>query len=543
MNVIKKKMKKLITKLLICTAIFVAIMSCNKDFLDVPLKGRLSTDVFPADQAVTGCYAVLLSADKDWSLWGAWPDFLLGNVMSDDAWKGGNSDGDQPDIGKLERFEILPSNGNVSSFYSNFYHYIFIFNTTLAGLENSKELNDSVRNKYIGEVKFLRGYAYMKLMMAYGSKKGNLGLPVIDHPLLQSEAGKIPRSDFNTTWNFIIKDFQSGEVNLPAKDQYQSKDIGRATKGASQAMIARAYMLMGDWANCELYAKKVIDSHKYNLEPDFKNVFSKANKNGQESLFEICYTIDNYFGIGGWDFSHGSWWAAAQQPIPNGWGVGAFTNDLLSEFKKDQGDPRIVWSFVFGGDVDISSDEPIVLTFADGLDPDKLHNRKIWDPKYFQMGGQTDHNLMVIRYADVVLMYAEATNENNKSDIAKAALNSIRKRARESSFVDPYRTIKGYNFPANLAVNERVPDVTTSEKNLLRDAIWHERRVELAGEDLRFFDLVRQGRAGSVLRAFSVKYNTLKGKGFVDGKHESFPIPQNEMEGSKGIILQNPMYN
>ncbi len=536
-------MKNKFINLLIFSAVALATFSCNKDFLDVPLKGRLSTDVFPADQAVTGCYALMLSADKEWSLWGAWPNFLLGNVMSDDAWKGGNSDGDQPDMGKLERFDILSSNGISSNMYSVFYHYIFIFNTTLEGLNNSTTLTDSVRNKYIGEVKFLRAYAYMKLLMVFGSKSANLGLAIIDHPLLQTEVGKIPRSNYNDTWNFIINDLKFADEHLPAKDQYQLKDLGRATNGAAQALIARAYLFMGDFVNCEAYAKKIIDSGKYSLEPDVKNVFSKANKNGKESIFEIAYTIDNYFGIAGWDFSHGSWWAAAQQPIPNGWGIGAFTKDLLNEFTKDPGDPRIIWSFVFGGDKDISTSDSTVLAFTAGLDPDKLHNRKIWDPKFFQMGGQTDNNLMVIRYADILLMYAEAANENGKAAEAKVVLNSIRKRARESSIADPYRIVKGYNFPVSMVAAERVPDIATTDKVALRDAIWHERRVELAGEDLRFFDLVRQGRAGSVLRAFAEKYNTLKGKGFVDGKHEGLPIPQTEISSSKGIIQQNPGYN
>ena len=534
-------MKRIIIKHVILAAIIITISSCTKDFLDVPLKGRLSTDVFPADQAVTGCYSVLLSTDIAWSLWGAWPNFLLGNVMSDDAWKGGNSDGDQPEMGMLERFEVLPSNGNSAGLYRTFYHYIFIFNTTLDGL-NKSELNDSLRNKYIGEVKFLRALTYTKLMMAFGSKKADLGLVIVDHPLRQDEVGKIPRSNFNDTWDFIIEDLKFGEMNLPTKSQYPQKDLGRATKGAAQSMIARAYLYKGDMANCEAYSKKIMDTNSYFLESDFKNVFSKSNKNGKESIFEIAYTIDNYFGIVGYDFSHGSWWAAAQQPIPNGWGVGAFTKDLLNEFTQDPGDPRIIWSFVFGGDFDISNGVNDTLFFTSGLDPDKLHNRKLWDPRKFWMSGQTDNNYMVIRYADILLMYAEAANENGKPTEALAALNSVRKRARESSISDPYRVINGYNFPLSMAVSARAPDVTFTDKALLRQAIWHERRVELAGEDLRYFDLVRQGRAGTVLRAFAQKYNTLKGKGFVDGKHESMPLSQEELEGSRGIIVQNPGY-
>ncbi len=537
-------MKSIIIKLLVAVVLSFAGMACSKDFLNVPLKGRLSTDLFPADQAVVGCYAVFLSGDKDWSLWEAWNNYVFGNIMSDDAYKGGNSEADQADMGVMERFETLPGNGVVKSFYLTYYHYIFIFNTTLEGLAKSKDVSDSLRNRYMGEVKFLRAYAYMRLMMAYGSKAGNLGLVLVDHPLLPNEIGKIPRADYQATWNFIISDLKYAEDHLPAKQNYAVKDLGRATKGAAQAMIARSYMFSGDWNNTELYAARVINSNSYQLETEFKDVFSKANKHGKESIFELAYTIDNYFGTGGYDYSHGAWWATSQQPSPNGWGIGALTKDLLDEFTQNPGDPRIVWTFLFNGDKDISSGTESQLTFNVGVDPDKLHLRKVWDPLHFQTGGQTDHNLIIMRYADVLLMYAEAANENGKTSEALDALKKVRKRARESSFTDPYRLVEGYNFPTAMPVASRVPDVTVTDKTQLRNAIWHERRVELAGESLRFYDLVRQGRAGVVMRAFAQKYNILKGKAFTDGKNESLPIPQEEIQASPGgIIKQNPKYN
>ncbi len=523
--------------------LFVTIAAgCKKDFLDVPLRGRLSTDVFPAAQAVVGCYTVFLSADKDWSLWEAWNSYVFGNVLSDDAYKGGSSESDQAEMGQMERFETTPGNGTVSSFYFTYYHYIFVFNTTLEGLKNSKDLTDSLRNRYMGEVRFLRAFAYTRLMTAFGSKSGNLGLVIVDHPLLANEIGKVPRSNFQDTWNFIENDLRFAEDHLPAKEQYASKDLGRATKGAAQALLARAFMFTSDWKNCEDYAYKVIASNSYQLEPEFKDVFSKANKNGKESIFEFSYTIDTYFGSGGYDFSHGSWWATSQQPQPNGWGIGALTKDLLNEFTQDPGDPRIIWTFLFNGDNDISDGNSTTLTFDKGVDPDKLHLRKVWDPKYLQIGGQTDFNLIVLRLADVLLMYAEAANENGKTAEALTALNQVRSRARQSSYVDPYRNVSGYNFPTNMPAASRVPDVISTDKIQVRNAIWHERRVELAGESLRFFDLVRQGRAGNVLRTFAATYGTLKGKAFTDNKNESLPIPQNEMQASSGLIVQNPGY-
>lgn len=536
-------MKNHILRILIVLASISAI-SCSDDFLDVELKGKISTDVFASEQAVTGCYAAFYSNDKDWQIWEAWNFYTLGNILSDDAYKGGQNDGDQQDLGIMERFETLPSNPAVRSVYRLNYHYIFFFNTALEGLSKATDVSNEIRERYIGEVKFLRAYTYMRLMMAYGSQANNMGLPIVDHVLKQSEIGRIPRSNFADTWNFIIEEFKDAEQRLPVKSAYPADQISRASKGAAQALLARAYLYVGDMANCEAYAKAVMDSNEYQLASEFGDVFSKAKKHGVESIFEINYTIDTYFGTG-YDFSHASWWASSQQPrgAYGGWGLGPLTKDLLDEFKQDPADPRIIWTFLFDGDQDISKTTPATISFIDGLNPDKLHLRKLWDPLNFLLPvGQTDHNFTVIRYADVLLMYAEAANANGKGSQAVEALNQVRRRARQSSFVDPYRIVNGYDFDTTMDADSRVPDVVFVDQAQLRQAIWHERRVELAGENLRFYDLVRQGRAGTVLRAFSSRYSTLKGKAFQDGKHESFPIPQDEVELSNDMIDQNPGY-
>jgi starch-binding outer membrane protein, SusD/RagB family len=533
---------KYVIKIFTLVAIIFSAISCD-DFLEVPLKGNVTTEVFASEQAVTGCYAAFYSNDKDWQIWEAWPGYLLGNILSDDAYKGGGNDGDQADLGMMERFETLAATPPVRSFYRLNYHYIFFFNTALEGLENATDVSEEIRSRYIGEVKFLRAYTYMRVMMAFGNKEKDLGLPIVDHVLLQSELGKIPRAGFNETWQFIIEELKDAEQRLPLKSTYPAAQIARASQGAAQALLARSYLYVGDFVNCELYCKKVMDSGEYELEAQFRHIFDKANEHGKESIFEINYTIDRYFGSG-YDFSHASWWASAQQPrgAYGGWGLGPLTEDLLDEFKQDPNDPRIIWTFLFEGDEDTSTGQTVPITY-DGLNPDKMTLRKLWDPLHYLLPvGQTDYNYIVIRYADVLLMYAESANENGKTNEAVAALNEVRKRARESSIVDPFRNVNGYDIDEDVAPADRVPDVAVADKLTIRTAIWHERRVELAGENLRFFDLVRQGRAAAVLTAFGNKYSIAKGKGFVAGKHESLPIPQDEIDLSKGIIVQNPGY-
>jgi len=132
-------------------------------------------------------------------------------------------------------------------------------------------------------------------------------------------------------------------------------------------------------------------------------------------------------------------------------------------------------------------------------------------------------NEIKLRYGMLLLWYAEAANENGNSQQALEALNRMRSRARQS-------------------VSNILPDITITDKDQLRAEIWHEQRVEYGMENHRFFDLVRQGRAGTVLRAYAEKYNTVKGRAFTDGVHELFPIPQSEIDLSQGRLTQNPGY-
>ncbi|HZG23924.1 MAG TPA: RagB/SusD family nutrient uptake outer membrane protein, partial [Chitinophagaceae bacterium] len=152
-------------------------------------------------------------------------------------------------------------------------------------------------------------------------------------------------------------------------------------------------------------------------------------------------------------------------------------------------------------------------------------NKKAYVPEYERIGGalQAGRDDIHMRLGKALLWYAEAANENGNTQTALTALNAIRRRARQG----------------NASV---LPDVTVTGKEALRQAIWQEQRVEFGQEYERFFELVRQGRAGAVMRAYAAKYNTAKGSGFKDGVNEIFPIPQTEINLSKGVLKQNPGY-
>ncbi|MFV0483620.1 MAG: RagB/SusD family nutrient uptake outer membrane protein [Bacteroidales bacterium] len=308
----------------------------------------------------------------------------------------------------------------------------------------------------------------------------------------------------------------------------------RATKGAAQTLLAKAYLYQKKFSECEAVSGEVINSGDYTLTPDYKDIWSGESEHiDNGTIFDIVYTSSD---IG----RHIAYWAVSQRSRNwKGWGLNCPSADLLSEFEQEPGDPRIIWTFQFNGDI---SEGRVVNN--EGYDnPDLMHCRKAWnalskDPA----NGNFGKNFKVLRYADVLLMYAEAANENGNSAGALEKLNMVRKRARESSVTDPEREFINYTLP-DLPTDQRVPDVATGDKDELRNAIWHERRLEFATEGNRFFELVRQGRAGEVMRSYESRGGKQGyGRNFDDEKNVRWPIPQVDIDQTLGVLTQNPKY-
>lgn len=539
---------KYIKRYLTLVLIIGFLISCSESFIDIEPKGTKSSVSFEVEKGVTGCYAAFYSTVTPGQYWNNTFLEFLGDIISDDSYTGGISVSDQAEFVQMETFNILPTMNWVRSFWNNNYQYINIFNETLKQIDPLTDLPDNLKNRYLAEVRFLRAYAYKRLLLAYGSESGNLGLVLVDENTDAGNLDEKTRSNWFETWEFITNDLKFAEEYLPKKSEYPVSDLGRATSGAAQALLARAYMYQKDWVNCQTFAQKVIDSDEYQLETNFGDIYETYNEHGVESIFEIVYAVIDEPG----NSSHANINVTAQNPRGpwgSGWGLNVLTGDLLNEMEQDSGDPRIIWTFIFEGDIDISTGKNDTLKNSNewGYNPDRLYKRKVWVPQSQAITPRnfSEKNRMVIRYADILLMAAEAYNENGNTAQALTYLNMIRKRARESSFNDPYRIVDKYPFPkTGLTPEERVPDVTTTDKTILRNAIWHERRVELNSEGYnRFFDLVRQERAASVMGAFYEKYQiNNKGRFFENGKSESMPIPETTITYSNGVIQQNPGY-
>jgi tetratricopeptide (TPR) repeat protein len=336
-------------------------------------------------------------------------------------------------------------------------------------------------------------------------------VPLITNTTPQS---KTPRSTPEEVYALIIEDLEYAISILPEKSEYDPDDAGRATKGAANSLLGKVYLYREEFTKAEPLFMDVINSNEYDLEPLFIDANSVNGNNGIESVFEIGALQIDGFESGGNQYAN----TQGVRGTPNrGWGFSRPTENLRVSFEAD--DPRVE-----GTIIDLGQTLDGVLIQGDGATPDvvkdqegniievECYNRKVWVPGT-NVPTQWGHHRRLIRYADVLLMAAEVLNENGKPGDALIYLNKVRERARQGN-------------------NSILPDITTADYTLLRDAIIAERRHELAMEGFRFWDLVRTGKAPQVLGPL----------GFVEGKHELLPIPQTEIDISQGTITQNPNY-
>lgn len=491
-------MKNKITFSILLTASLFIAAGCE-DFLQKDPQGELTQEAFPvtASDAELATNAVYVTI-RNWAYHsGGYP---IMDIMSDDAHKGSNPNDQLPTIGPYESFTHTTTQDGLDRWYSALYEGIKRANVVLEKVPLI-DMDTELRSQYLAEASFLRGLYYFDLVRAFG------GVPKVTST---TPPTKVPRSTAVEIYDLIISDLKFAAENLPEKSAYGPDDAGRATKGAAKSLMAKVYLFRDDYVNAEKYALEVILSDEYDLEPVFADANGKLGEHGVESVFEIgAMEVD---GAGGNQYAN----TQGVRGSPNrGWGFNRPSLDLRASF--EAGDPRLAATII-----DLGETLDGVLILGDGTTPDETldenddvievecYNQKVWYPGN-NTTTQWGHNRRLIRYADVLLIAAEALNENNKPADALLYLNEVRRRARQGN-------------------NSILPDITVTGKSALRDIIIEERRHELAMEGHRFWDLVRTEKAASVLSPL----------GFVAGKHELFPIPQNEIDISQGSLEQNP---
>ena len=506
----------------------VILVSCKQDFLErTPVVGATEANFYQSPEdalsATIACYNTLQQEVTNiQGSSGLKPHFrwYFGDVISDDTDKGGSGDGDDPQLYDYERFQGNSSGQMLLVEWQVAYRGIAYCNLALQKLPEI-DMDEDVRDAYIGEAKFIRAYWYFNLVTTFG------GVPLVTEPLASSEYQQA-RASADEIWTLIKDDLSDAIATLPLRSEYSLNALGRATRGSAQALMTKTHAYLGEWESCYSVSADLVNEGEYSLDPDFGNVFTEQGENGPGSIWEIQYM----------NASGGNWGQQLEGTFSNvfqrargqfnGFGFNLPTQDLVDEF--EDGDPRLNFSLFQEGD--IMGDRGEFTQEATGM-PHLYYSRKYFnnaaDEAPFGDPVPNGHtNDRVMRYAEVLLFHAEACLNTGRASEAEDALETVRRRARGGVTYNP------------MDPTAVLPFVPAGELTIAH--IWHERRVELALEGHRFFDLVRQGRAASVMQAHLDAHFPGSGYIFTEGVNELFPIPSNEITLSGGLITQNPGY-
>lgn len=479
------------------------ISGCSESFLENPPLTTITDETYPenANDAYLVTNAVYNNL-RNWWITGGYP---LADIMSDDQTKG-SEDGSNPDLQQFEEFTYNPSHAYILASYQTLYQTIRRANIVIEKVPPI-DMDEDLKNRYVAEAKFIRSYIYFSLVRLWGDVPKVTTLNP-DRLLERSPAGEIYDE-------IIIPGLEEAAGILPERSEYPPEDMGRITRGAAKALLARVYLHLHDYENAESYSEEVIQSGQYSLDPDWANVFSVNGQWGPGSIFELG-ALPEGMGQGGNQYGN----TQGVRGDPNwGWGFGRPSWDYINHF--EEGDPRLDASVIFLGEV-LHGVEIIGSPLTSDTTYDEqgnvieieCYNQKVYVEGASDPRDNWGHNRRIIRYADILLIAAEAHNENGDPQQALEYLNMVRERARGGN-------------------DEILPDRTETDQADLRQLIWEERRHELAFETIRYFDLMRQGRMGEILGPL----------GFTEGRNELLPIPQQEIDLSEGMMEQNPNYN
>lgn len=487
-------MKKQSHSIKIILLLLIVLASCSKDFLDTKPPYLTDESFFSDDEHAT----MVLAGAYDPMAWYNFyqlTEWAIGDVVSDDAEKGGGGDGDYAEIYDMEHFQVNSENPLISQRWDDCYVGINRANKLIEGVTDNDNISSEAQTRLIAEARFLRGFYHFYLVKTFG------GVPIVDHILSPSEYTN-PRNTIEECYTFIETDFKAAIQGLPKKSQIPSDEIGRATWGAAKAFLCKTYMFEEKWQKAYDTATEIINSGEYDLDADYAHLFTIDADNGVESVFDVQYKDLN---MPGWldenEGCHLEVIMRSRDDRNEGWGFNQPTQNLYEEF--ESGDPRRDATFVENGETlwTGTADEETFYTVQDPVhNPDSYtpyNNQKRALPASQRGNGedQAGMNVHVIRFAEVLLWQAEAAAHLGLD--WQTPINSVRTRAG----------LANTNYSNGL------------------DAVYHERRVELAMEGHRYWDLVRTGR-GNLMQ------------GYNDNKRY-FPIPQAQINLNPNLT-QNP---
>lgn len=506
------------------------IASCSKDFLEVKPIGNLTSENYlkTNQEVYTAMIGIYDQIQYNFSN-GSWASvFFMKNLPADDVLAAGGSPTDQSEYQYLDDFEIGSDNSKILFIWTNFYKTINFCNTVITRVGENPDATAEML-QMVAEAKAIRAFTYLDLVTMFG------GVPLlITNPTSADEFNK-PRATVAEVYAQIEADLADAIAGLPVKSLYSAADKFRFSKGTAQALLGKALLYQEKYSEAATVLGQVISSGEYGLEPNFADNWVSTHEFGVESVYEISYstqfgydwgTFGNYWGANG---AYNNIECQLEGPrdayfnvsgsslgVVNGWGFN-LPSAKIGDLMYARGETnRMSASLISAADFEATGG--VMLVSVD--DVPKPHDfegymRLKYVTRSSESGtsGVTELNYgtnwRIIRYADVLLMAAEAYNKSGQDGLAQAELFKVRNRA-------------GFTAPV------------TETGTALFDVIVEERQVELAFEGSRYWDLVRWGLANTELNSL----------GFTANKHELFPIPLNEIIGNTAMddTDQNPGY-
>ncbi|MFP9113159.1 RagB/SusD family nutrient uptake outer membrane protein [Flavobacterium sp. RHBU_3] len=470
--------------------------SCD-DFVDTTPPYQLDSDNYFLNEddyqnALIGVYDILQST---------YVNVLLGEIASDNTLCGGESATDVPGFQQVDQMSHTPVNANLKNVWDWMFAGIARANYIM---ENKDKTDFEGKEKIIAQTRFLRAYFHFELVKWFG------GIPLKgDQRFVVGDETTIPRSTKEEVYASIEEDLLYAIENMETGQQ----EAGRITKGAAQALLGKAYLYQGKYQQAADILEQLIQSNAYTLVSDYDTIFENSGENGTESVFEVQYTDQEGAGFGCLQCSEGNVAVGFNGPrnfvgplYDSGYSFNIPTAESYGIY--EPGDNRRDVAIL---DIVAFAAANTGTTYGEGYQHTGYFNKK-YIPRQgdLNLGDSkltNPNNYRAIRYADVLLMAAEAFNEVGDDNKARTYVNMVRARAFGDS---------NHNLSASGAA--------------LGDLIFEERRRELMGEGHRFFDLVRTGRGNLI-------------PNFTTGKNELFPIPYEEIQFSNNNWQQNPGYN
>jgi hypothetical protein len=478
-------------KLIILALSITLLYSCEEDLIVEPNDSINEIDFLNdpknATNLVNGVYNKQLSFDMYSFSW-----IGITSITADDADKGSSLSDTGADKGKLDNLSFDATDISFREVWQGRYEAIGRANNALFYLEQL-QIQEALKLRLIGETKFLRALFYFDLVRCFG------GVPIVTSKIDINDSDVINQIVFTRktrqeTYSQIEVDLLDAIEKLPLKGQYAPSDVGRASKGAAEALLAKVYLYQNKWQEAFDMSGMVIGSGQYGLLANYANVWREVGENKMESIYEVQCSAGN--AMRAYSYVQGP------RGTPDlGWGFNTPSLSLVNAYEPD--DVRKAATILFS-DMNLWDGFPASAGWSNPRYNYKSYHSSIAE----SWNGDrelTGKNLRILKYSDILLIRAEAALNLGNTSEAIEKVNMLRVRAGL----------------------EEVTGITMDE--LLK-----ERRLEMAMEHDRWFDLVRTGKALSAMAA--------NGKTFVVGKHEVFPLPQTEIILSGGLLMQNPGY-